>query len=145
MRVTSTSVSDLRATVVAPKSLAFRPIHSLLGFELRDHVVQRVEAGVPALVVIGDPAGLLGQALGAEPAGPHSADLLGYDQPGALEHADMLLHAGQGHVETLGEIGDRRLGARQLVEHAAPGSVRQCGEGSIEAGGSGILNHMVQY
>src|SRR5688572_29262476 len=56
----------------------------------------------------------------------------------------MLLHAGEGHVESVGEVRDRRVRTRELLENAASGGVRERGEGGIEVG-LRILNHMVQY
>jgi len=41
-------------------------------------------------------------------------------------------------------VGDRSVGAAELLQHAAPGRVRQRGERSVEAGFV-TLNHMVQY
>jgi len=43
----------------------------------------------------------------AKLAGPHAPGLLGGDEPGLLQDTDVLLHAGQGHVELLGEVRDR--------------------------------------
>jgi hypothetical protein len=55
----------------------------------------------------------------------------------------MLLHAREGHVEFVGELGDRRIPAAELLQDTAPRGVRERGEGDIEAGGR-KLNHMVQ-
>ncbi len=56
----------------------------------------------------------------------------------------MFLHAGEGHVELIGKLGDRRVGPSELLQDAAPGGVRKRGEGGIEMRWH-ILNHMVQY
>jgi hypothetical protein len=47
-------------------------------------------------------------------------------------------------MELSGEVRDRSVGAAELLQHAAPGRVRQRGERSIETG-LVMLNHMVQY
>src|SRR5947209_2377789 len=91
-----------------------------------------------------DPCRLLLEAACAELAGPHAPDLLGRDEPGLLQDADVLLHAGEGHVEPLGEVGDRSIGASELLENAASGGVRNRGERGVEVG-LRILNHVVQY
>ena len=81
---------------------------------------------------------------GADPAVAHPADLLRDDEPCLLEDADVLAHASEGHVEPLGELRDRELGAPQLFQHAPTGAIRQRGERGIEID-PGILNHIVQY
>ena len=47
-------------------------------------------------------------------------------------------------MEVSGEVRDRSVGAAELLQHAAPGRVRQRGERSVEAGFV-KLNHMVQF
>ena len=84
------------------------------------------------------------EAAHADPAVAHPADLLGDDEPRALEDADVLAHTGECHVELLGEVRDRGLGASQLFQHAATSAVCQRGERSVEMC-RGILNHIVQY
>src|SRR5262249_44356849 len=74
----------------------------------------------------------------------HAPDLLRGDEPGLLQDTDVLLHAREGHVELLGEVGNRGLCTSELLQNAASGGVRERGERGIEAGFR-ILNHMVQY
>lgn len=47
-------------------------------------------------------------------------------------------------MEFCGEVRDRRVGAPELLQHAASSGVRQRSERGVEAGFI-ILNHMVQY
>jgi hypothetical protein len=56
----------------------------------------------------------------------------------------MLLHAREGHVESLGKDRDRRIRTPELLQHAASGGVRERAERGVEAD-LAILNHMVQY
>src|SRR6187200_1866954 len=149
VRVTTSSRSDVRSTVVrffvGVRSLSlFASIDLLLPFQFLDNPVQLVEACVPELAVPLDPSRLFLQSAEAELAGPHAPDLLGDDQPRLLQDADMLLHAGEGHVELLGKIRDRSVCTPELLENAASGGVRERGERGIEAD-RGILNHLVQY
>jgi hypothetical protein len=74
----------------------------------------------------------------------HASDFLGAHQAGLLEHADVLLHAGQGHVEAVGEVGDGRVAAREPFQHATAGGIGQRGEGGAEMRDI-MLNHLVQY
>src|SRR5215831_6893447 len=150
VRVTTISRSDFRTTVVrlfficvASLSLLVS-IDLLLPFQFLDNLVQLVEACVPELAVPLDPCGLFLQSARADLAGPHAPDLLRGDEPGMLQDADVLLHAREGHLELVGKIRDRSVGAPELLQNAASGGVRERGERGIEAG-LRILNHVVQY
>src|SRR5512144_2766958 len=109
VRVTTSSRSDFRSTVVrffmGVGSLSLlASIDLLLPFEFLDNLVQLVEACVPDLAVPLDPCRLFLQSAQAEPAGPHTPDLLRADEPRLLQDTDVLLHAGQGHVELSGKV-----------------------------------------
>src|SRR5690349_9179492 len=149
VRVTTTSRSDLRSTVVRfftgpglPSILAF--IALFLSGEFRDNLVQLVEAFVPALAVPLEPRRRFLQAARAQLAGPHTPDLLRADEPRLLQDADVLLHARERYMELVGESRDRRVGSSELLQNAAPRGIRERGERSIKSGRH-ILNHMVQY
>src|SRR5262245_32269351 len=148
VRLTTSSRSDFRSTVVrffVGGSISLvASIDSLLPFQFVDNLLQLVEACVAELAVPLEPRRLFLQSARAEPAGPHAPDLLGGDEPGILEDADVLLHAREGHVELLGQIRDRSVGTSELLQNAASGGVRERGERAIEAG-LRILNHVVQY
>src|SRR5690348_14570332 len=149
VRVTTTSRSDFRSTVVrffigvASLSL-LASIDLLLSFQFVDNLVQLVEACVPELAVPLEPRRLFLQSARAERAGPHAPDLLGGDEPGILQDADVLLHARESHVKLLGQVRDRSVGTSELRQNAASGGIRERGERVIEAG-LRILNHTVQY
>src|SRR5215468_1896946 len=149
VRVTTSSRSDFRSTVVgfficvASLSLLLS-IDLLLPFQFLDNLVQQVEACVPELAVPLDPCGLFLQSARADLAGPHAPDLLRGDEPGLLQDTDVLLHAREGHVELLGEVGNRGLCTSELLQNAASGGVRERSERAIEASVL-ILNHKVQY
>src|SRR6202161_1806537 len=149
VRVTTSSRSDLRSTVVqffmgvgSPSLLA--SIGLLLPFQFLDNLVQLVEARVPELAVALDPCRLFLQSAQAELAGPHAPDLLRGDEPRLLQDANMLLHARKGHVELVGKIRDRSVRTPEMLQNAASGGVRERSERGIEAGPD-ILNHTVQY
>src|SRR6202795_4828234 len=139
VRVTTSSRSDLRSTVVrffmGVGSLSLlASIDLLLPFQFLDNRVQLVEACVPELAVPLDPCRLFLQSARAELAGPHAPDLLRGDEPGLLQDADVLLHAREGHVEPLGKVRDRSVCTSELLQNAASGGVRERGERGIEAG-----------
>src|SRR5213076_1853948 len=116
----------------------------LLSGQFLDNLVQLVEAFVPALAVPLEPRRLFLQSARAQPAIPHTPDLLRGDEPRLLQNADVLLHARERHVERLGKVRDRSVGSSELLQNAAPRGVRERGERSIKSGRL-ILNHMVQY
>src|SRR5436190_7992117 len=129
VRVTTSSRSDFRSTVVRffmwVGSLSLlASIDLLLPFQFLDNRIQLVEACVPALAVPLDPCRLFLQSAQAEFAGPHAPDLLRGDEPRLLQDADVLLHAGQGHVERLGKVRDRSVCTSQPLQNAASGGVR---------------------
>src|SRR5690349_6434714 len=148
VRVTTSSRSDLRSTAVRFMAAVLPSFPSgiclLLAFQVFDNLVQRIEACAPELAVPLDPGGLFFQRAHAKPAGSDAPGLFSSDERRPLQHGNMLLHAREGHMELSGEVRDRSVGAAELLQHAAPGRVRQRGERSVEAGFV-ILNHMVQY
>src|SRR6476620_935392 len=149
VRVTTTSRSDFRSTVVrfftGPGSLPILAfIALLLSGQFRDNVVQLVEAFIPALAVPLEPRRLFLQSSRAQLARPHAPDLLRGDEPRLLQNADVLPHDRERHLERLGKFRDRSVGSSELLQNATPRGVRQCGERNIKSARR-ILNHMVQY
>src|SRR5207248_10656831 len=139
VRVTTTSRSDFRSTVVrfftGPGSLPILAfIALLLAGEFLDHLVQRVEAFVPAPAVPLEPHRLFFQSARAQLARPHASDLLRGDEPRLLQNADVLLHARERHAESLGKVRDRGVGASEPLQNATPRGVRERRERSVQAG-----------
>src|SRR5262249_10475377 len=109
VRVVTSSRSDVRSTVVGffmgLGSLSLlASIDLLLPLQFLDNLVPPVEACVPELAVPLDPCRLFLEAARAELAGPHAPDLLRGDEPRPLQDADMLLHAGESHLELFGKV-----------------------------------------
>src|SRR5262249_17153905 len=148
VRVTTSSRSDLCSTAVRFMAAGLPSFPSgiwlLLAFQVLDNLVQRVKPCAPELAVPLDPGGLFFQRAHAKPAGSDAPGLFSSDERCPLQHTNMLLHAREGHVELSGEFRDRSVGAAELLQHAAPGRVRQRGERKVEVGFV-ILNHIVQY
>src|SRR3954453_546004 len=148
-RVTTRSCSDVRSTVVRSivlvASAALRvSIDLLLPSSLGDDLLQLVEPGVPHPALLLDPRGLVLEPARAEPAGPHAPDLLGRDEPGLLQHSDVLAHAREGHAERSGQLRDRRVAPPEPLQDATPGGVGQRRERGVEST-IGILNHTVHF
>src|SRR5262245_10628410 len=119
VRVTTTSRSDVRSTVVRfftepglPSVLAF--IALLLSCQFLDNLLQLVEAFVPAPAVRLEPRRLFLQSARAQLARPHVPDLLRDDESRLLQNADVLLHARERHLELHGEVRDRSVGSCEL-------------------------------
>src|SRR3954462_1638034 len=133
VRVTTSSCSDVRSIVVRSiavvASAAFRAsIVPLLPSPLRDDLLQHVEPGVPQLALLLDPFRLFFESTRAKAARPHAPDLLGRDKFCLLQDADVLPHACQGHVESLGQIRDRCVASSEPLHDATPGGIGQCRE-----------------
>src|SRR5262249_2670823 len=130
VRVTTSSRSDFRSTVVRffmrVGSLSFfASIDLLLPFQFLDNLVQLVEACLPELAVPPAPSRLSLHPTHADLARAPAAALLRNDAPRLLQDADMLLHAGEGHVELVGKVRDRSVCASELLQNAASGGVRE--------------------
>src|SRR6478609_2956737 len=85
VRVTTSSRSDLRSTVVGfclgvGSLTLLASINLLLPFQFLDNLIQLVEPSVPELAVPLDPCRLFIQSAQAELAGPHAPDLLRHDE-----------------------------------------------------------------
>src|SRR5690242_10649278 len=137
VRVTTTSRSDFRSTVVrfftGPGLLSILAfIAPLLSCQFLNNLVQLVKAFVPALAVPLQPRRLFLQSARAELARPHPPDLLRGDEPRLLQNADVLLHARERHVKLLGEVRDRSVASSELSQNATPRGVRERGERSIQ-------------
>src|SRR3954451_6489381 len=149
VRVTTSSCSDVRSivvrSVVVVASAALRvSIVPLLPSSLCDDLLQHVEPGVPQLALLLDPRGLVLESPRAEPARPHPPYLPGRAEPGCLQPPDVLRDARKGHVESLGQIRDRRVASSEPLQDATPGGIGQRREGGIESA-IGILNHLVHF
>jgi len=91
-----------------------------------------------------DPIGLRLETAFPKLAGSHPSDLLRDDEPRPLEDLDVLLHAGQRHLELIRETGDRLVRSAKLMDDPAAGRIGQRRKRAIEAM-TWILNHVVQY
>src|SRR5262249_28644778 len=135
VRVTTSSRSDLRSTAVRFMAAGLPSLPSgiclLLVFQVLDNLVQRIEACAPEFGGPLGPGGLFFPRAHGNPAGSDAAGLFSSDERCPLQHANMFLHAREGHMELSGEVRDRCVGEAELLQHAAPGRVRQRGERSV--------------
>src|SRR5689334_17651279 len=100
----TSSRSDLRSTGCFAGLLSIlASVELLLAFQFFVHFGQRIEAGVPELAEPFHPGGLHFEPAWPDPAGARAPDLLDGDESRLLEHADVFLHAREGHLELVGE------------------------------------------
>jgi len=133
----TSSRSDGRSVVeLIPVAAATLSLVGSMGLflapQFRNNDLELIEASVPELAVPVEPCRCLVEAAGTESAGSNSANLLRRNELRVLQDAHVLPHAREGHVEGLGQIRDRRVGATQPLKDAAPGGVRECCEGGVE-------------
>ena len=141
--MTTSSRSDLFARARRCELTRRSSIGLLLLFQFLNDLVELAVACVPELVIPLDPCRHFLETAGADSAGPDAADLLGDDESRLFEDADVLPHAGEGHVEPVGEVRDRGVLTAELLENTASRGVRQRRKRGIEMGPR-ILNHTVQ-
>ncbi len=103
---------------------------------------QGIELFLPELPVVRDPLGGTFHRFGYQVTPPHAAGLGAFEQPGRLEHAQVLRDAGQGNIKPRGEPGDGGVAQRELRQDGAPRGSGERGEGGVQ-GGPRILNHTV--
>src|SRR5262245_40994004 len=106
MRVTTSSRSDCRSTVVGSRSF-FTAMALFLLFQCGDNLIQGVEPRFPKPAIVFEPCRPFLQSAATELAGAHAPDFLGDHEAGLLQNADVLLHAREGHVEVIGQVRDR--------------------------------------
>jgi len=102
---------------------------------------ERVEPLGPELLIARDPGrGHLERRRG-EPAADHAAFLAALDQPGVLEHAQVLHEPRQRHVVRRGQLAHRGIAAAaERLKDAAAGAVGERREYAVELLVA-ILNH----
>ena len=104
---------------------------------------QGVELRFPEAPVAGDPLGRVFQGVDGETAAMNPAVPLAREQPGALEHSEMLRDCGERDAERPGQLCHRGYPARQPRQDRPAGGVRQGRKGRVQ--GSLIVNHKVKY
>jgi hypothetical protein len=92
---------------------------------LLDVAREAIHAALPGAAVALDPLRHLSQLGGAEPAFARPPDLLGDDEIGRLEDADVLLDPVDRQAERRGELAERRGTVAETLEDPAPGRIRQ--------------------
>src|SRR5690606_19287286 len=92
------------------------PCSSCFLLEAVEQLAEVVEALLEYASVVGDPGGLLLQAVRSQRADPRPAFLAGRHEPGGLEDGHVLLGAGQRDARLLGELADRGLAAPEPLE-----------------------------
>lgn len=103
-----------------------------------------VELPLPKAAVAGDPGGGVLHRARRQPAPAHPALAAAVDQPGALQHAQVLGDRGEGNTERLSQRCDGGLAGGEAGQDRAARGVGQRAEGGVQ-GGRLILNHVVKH
>src|SRR6266513_1468589 len=105
VRVSTSSRSVLPGSGCPAASLAGMSL--LLSLYLAQIVVQTVEGRCPEPPVLPHPIGDVLERARLEPAGPPLRPPPARNQPGALQHLEMLGNPGEAHLEGLRQLRDR--------------------------------------
>src|SRR5581483_4296559 len=122
-----------RGSLLARRLLRLFLRRLLLGLELAQIGVEAVEALLPEPAIALEPFVDFLERQRLDAAGPPLRLAAAADQPGALEHLEMLGDGGAADVEWRGELGDRGLPQRQAGEDRPARGVGQRGEGVAKA------------
>ena len=95
-------------------------------------VGQPVELLFPVQPVPLDPGRGLAHRPSDEPAAPHAPVAAPADEPGALEHPQMLGNRGQAHGEWPRQFSDGRFAGGEARDDRAAGRVGERGERGVE-------------
>src|SRR6266540_2981610 len=109
----------LRPTV---RSLPLRPVGCLQA------LFEAIEALLPERTVLLEPFGRLAEVGSVQTRRPQLRRAPACDQPGPLEHLEVLGHSLNGDRERLGELVHRRLPVCEASEDRTPGRVRKSGK-----------------
>src|SRR5438128_5918396 len=96
----------------------------LLLLQLAQVCVEAIEALLPEDPVPLHPLRRIPQAVGLEPGGAPLGVTPARDQPGLLEHLEVLRYGWEGHVKGSRQLGDGGLARGEPGEDRAPGRIR---------------------
>ena len=105
---------------------------------------QSVELRLPKSAVLVDPARGVLHGARHEPAVADTTPFRVRHEAGPLEHAQMLVDAGEGHAKRARKVRDRRVARGQPGEDRAARGIGERGEGAVECG-IAKLNHVVKF
>ena len=100
-------------------------------FLLGEEFAETIEASLPKRASLRDPLRSQVQACRLELARPHATDLLRTNDGRVFEHAEMLHHGRQCHIERLGQGTDRARAYSEPLDNRPPRRLREGMEGSV--------------
>src|SRR5262245_44227377 len=132
-RESTISLSEGRVTLSLPLLLASM---AFLLLQLFEQTVEALEVRFHLVAVALEPVGDFAQRCRLQAARTALRVTTARDQPGALEHLDVLRDGRLAHVVRLGELQDGGLALDQAREDRAAGRVGQGHEGRVEPVGA---------
>ncbi len=100
-----------------------------------------IELRFPEPAIALDPLQRSAHRRGRQRGAPDTALTLDRRETRTLEHAHMLRHGWQRHVEPRRELADRPVASRESREDLPPRRISECSERAIEQ--LGMVNHTV--
>src|ERR1035438_4817099 len=110
--------SRSRSMLFVAVTLAF--LAASFGLQRLQIIVEAIEPLLPEPAVFAEPVVNRLEPRRLKPAGPPLRIARARDQPGMLEHLEMLGDGGPAHLERLGEVAHRGLAQREPGEDRAP-------------------------
>jgi len=132
-------IAALDALGFGKREPAVAPLSAALAVEKDPLIVEKtvdaVEPCLPQLAILLEPGVGVAQRRRHEPARPALRVAPARDQPGALEHLEVLRDRGLAHRERFRELHHRRLAPGEPREDRAARRIGERGEGGVESSG----------
>src|SRR6185295_7880532 len=109
--------------LLLPRPCLFLLLLLLLRLQLAQIIFEAIEALFPKAAVAFEPVVDALERLGLDAAGAPLRLAAARDQPGALQHLEVLGDRRKAHVEGFGQLGDRRLAQRQPSQDRPAGRI----------------------
>src|SRR6516165_5949896 len=111
---------------------AVAAILPLRALQVAEIVVEAIKAVIPKMPVLLEPLGSVLERPGSNPAGPPLGLAAAPDQPGPLQHLQVLGDCWKAHCKGFGELADRGFAPGEACEDRAPRRIGERGVGGTE-------------
>src|ERR1700689_2276046 len=129
--MTSTRSADSAAILFFAAIFLFLRVRFAL-LQLAQIILEAIEGLLPETAIVFEPIRRVLERSRGEPAWTPLRLAAALDQPGALQHFEVLRDGGHAHLERLGQLGHRRLARTEAGEDRAAGGIGQRRESRVE-------------